>query len=109
MNTQPTPKNDAPRYATNAPKGYCGDPRRGAALGRPGFDDGADLSKPITLRHIPLNNGGYDAQGTYWGHGTRLYWYASADGKMEGTLRASNRDRSKDAIRSAYPAARFYQ
>jgi hypothetical protein len=98
-----------PSYQTNDPKGWCGDPKRGAAMGR-GARHAADKEAPVklTLRHIRLNSGGYDRNGTYFGIGQRLYWYANEAGDIDAMLRADDRWDAKSKIRNLYPYARFY-
>ena len=97
-----------PDYGTNDPRGWCGDPSRGAALGRPTVHDGAPLGK-MTLRHVRLNGGGYDRNGTYFGLGAPLYWYADEGGNVDAMLRASCREVAKAKIRSLFPNVRFYR
>jgi hypothetical protein len=99
-----------PSYETNDPKGWNGDPARGAALGRPTLylNDRA-FSGRLTLRRVRLDSGGYDRLGCYFGHGAPLYWYASDCGAIDGILRASSRSEAKGEIHRDYPAARFYR
>jgi hypothetical protein len=97
-----------PDYATNDPRGWCGDPQRGAALGRPTVHAGAPAGK-MTLRRVRLNGGGYDRNGTYFGHGAPLYWYADEGGNVDAMLRASSREIAKDKIRALFPLTRFYR
>ena len=78
-------------YTTHDPKGWCGDPKRGAALGRPTIKGEKTYSGRLTLRRVYLNQGGYDPNGTYFGHGDPLYWYASEDGEIDGVVRATGR------------------
>lgn len=79
-----------PDYATNDPKGWCGDPTRGAALGRPSD-------------HEP---GGYDALGTYSGLGAPLYWAASDCGAVDYMLRAPDRAAARVLVLAEYPQAK---
>ena len=97
-----------PDYKTNDPKGWCGDPNRGAALGRSNIKGQYD-GQPMILQKIGLDSGGYDKLGTYWGFGDPLYWVASQDGKIEVTFRAGNRKEAKEIVRKEYPGARFYR
>jgi hypothetical protein len=98
-----------PDYKTNDPRGWCGDPRRGAAMGRPTIHDApTDAPVKLHLRRVRLDSGGYDCNGTYFGHGDPLYWYADADGTIDAVLRATNRSDAKRQIREDYPQARFY-
>ncbi len=99
-----------PSYKTNDPKGWCGDPKRGAAMGRPSrhaSDMGA--SHKLTLRHVPLDSGGYDKNGTYFGTGPNLYWCADESGEIDFVFRAHNREYAKERVRKDYPNARFYR
>lgn len=101
---------NAPDYKQNDPKGWCGDIRRGAAMGRHTIKD-ADAEAPIKLylRKIYLNQGGYDSNGTYFGTGTPLWWYADADGLVDAMVRASDRGTAIQMIRQAYPLATFFR
>ena len=100
-----------PDYSTNDPKGWGGDPKRGAALGRPTIlpDDRDGFTEKLYLRHIPLDSGGYDPNGTYFGHSPRqkLYWCASADLSVDFMVWGRNRDHAKTAIGHLLPGARF--
>ena len=97
-----------PRYETEDPKGWCGDPSRGAALGRRNWF-GAYDGQPLTLQRVRINQGGYDRLGTYWGIGAPLYWCASQDGETEFCFRAADRAAAKDYVRGKVPGARFYR
>jgi hypothetical protein len=65
----------------------------------------------FTLRHIRLNNGGYDVNGGYWGNGEPLFWYCSDCGKHSEYIRAISRDAAKSKIRSYYhkTICKFYR
>jgi hypothetical protein len=91
------------------PAYWMGDPRRGAALGRATAYASAAPAGKFSLQRVYLDSGGYDSGGAYWGHGQRLYWYASEDGAADGYLRAFDRDDAKAAVRKLYPGARFYR
>jgi hypothetical protein len=82
--------------------GWCGDPRRGASMGRRGRNEPGGDSK-FTLRRVPVDSGGYDRGGAYWGIGSPLYWYSNQAGTQEGYFRL---DRSlikrNEAACSAY-------
>lgn len=105
-------------YKDNDPKGWCGDPKRGAAMGR--NDCHAENRKtPLKfyLRKVRLDSGGYDSNGTYFGTGDPLYWYADEDGNVDAVLRLDSsfhtikgeRASAKFKIRGKYPNARFYR
>jgi hypothetical protein len=96
-----------PSYSVHDPKGWCGDPRRGAALGRPTVHDKPhDYTGRIYMSRVYLDNGGYDKNGTYFGHGEPLYWYATDDGEIDGMLRARSRDAAWLQVRCWYPSAK---
>ncbi len=99
-----------PNYKTLDPKGWCGNPSRGAALGRVTRHD-APTDKPIklTLQHIRLDDGGYDTNGTYFGTGDPLYWYADDDGEVDAVLRASGTADAQAKVREIYPLATFVE
>ena len=104
---------EKPSYKTHDPKGWGGDPRRGAALGRGelhAVKDPATFDGRVTLQRKRLNSGGYDVLGTYWGFGMPLYWYAygGEDGEIDATLRAPDRAAAKAKVRERYPRARFW-
>jgi len=99
-----------PSYSTNDPKGWCGDPARGAALGRPSIlDASADFTGKLTLLRVYLDSGGYDPNGTYFGTGTPLYWVASDDGTIDYVLRAWPRAEAKSLVKKRFPKARFFR
>ncbi len=102
-----TNKASGPSYQTHDPKGWCGDPLRGAALGRHTYH--GELVGKLTVREIPLD-GDYDPNGTYFGGGEGsqpIYWYASDDCEVDGIVRAKDRDDAIAQVREFYPAAEF--
>lgn len=96
-------------YKDNDPRGWCGDPSRGAALGRREQHGERQYFGKLRLCRAYLNNGGYDANGTYFGSGAPLYWYASPDGDIDGVTRAKDRDAAKQIVLQQYPNATFYR
>jgi hypothetical protein len=103
-----------PDYSTHDPKGWCGDPSRGAALGRPTIQKGDKkaFTDKLYLRRIPLTIGGYDCNGTYFGAGwNTLYWCAAKTDthEIDFMLRASSRDEAKAEVLKDYPNARFFR
>jgi hypothetical protein len=102
-----------PSYQTRDPKGWGGDPKRGAALGRVPLHLPREERKPydgkLYLHRVRLNSGGYDVNGTYFGTGDPLYWCADADGRIDFVLRARSRGDAKEAVRETYPKARFFR
>ena len=104
---------NAPSYQTHDPKGWCGDPKRGAAMGR--HSHGVDLENYdglLYVREIRLDSGGYDRNGTYFGGGrgtSPLYWICSPDLTIDRMTRAGNREDAKRIARGWYPKARFFR
>jgi hypothetical protein len=49
----------------------------------------------MALRRIPLDRGGYDKSGRYWGAGGKLYVYEWPDGSTEHTRAVSPADARK--------------
>jgi len=110
-------------YKTNDPKGWMGDSRRGAAMGRHSQHGDYDFEYKFVLRSVSLNSGGYDSNGTYFGGGQPLYWYASVnhgdgldeDGEpievqtVDAMLRANSRKEAKEKILESYHNARFFR
>ncbi len=100
-----------PEYMDRDPKGWMGDPSRGAALGRinkfPPFND-APIGR-LTLRRIPLNRSGYDRLGTYWGIGEPLYWCADDHGELDWTFRAADRETAKAYVHGKLGAVSFWR
>ena len=99
---------ERPDYKTNDPRGWCGDPSRGAALGRPTIhaDNPESITGRLYLRKVRLDSGGYDTNGTYFGHGASLYWVANAEGTVDFMLRARNRKAARFVVLARYPNAK---
>ena len=97
-----------PDYTTNDPKGWCGDPRRGAAMGRAAIHDAPkSFTGRIYLRRTYLNSDGYDTNGTYFGHGIQpLYWYASECGEIDAMIRTNSRTDARAFVLNIYPNAK---
>lgn len=89
-------------------RGYHGDTKRGANLGRPRRAKESD--QRIYLRKIRLDSGGYDSGGAYWGHGGALYQAFTDDGALYRTYRdysRNPRESIKAEIATHFPGARF--
>ena len=95
-----------PNYRDNDPRGWCGDPRRGAAMGRGSRHVEPSFDGRLFLERVRLNQGGYDRLGTYFGSGDPLYWCCSEDGSIDYCLRASSRTEARATVLKRYPAAR---
>ena len=96
----------APSYATHNPRGWCGDPKRGAALGRPDRLGDPGYAGVLTLRRVRINADGYDGLGTYWGLGGPLWWFASADHYIDRTVWAKDREAARAFVLRHYPNAK---
>lgn len=59
--------------------------RYGAPMGRHSVPDLDTTRGTVRLFHVPLDSGGYDSGGAYWGHGSRLYCAVDRDGDMQFT------------------------
>ena len=95
----------------------------GAPMGRNGCRP-LDFNAPLKfyLRRVPLNSGGYDSGGAYWGHGSPLYYACSVDEvrphnpygppgelrQVELFARAYDRDDAKAIVRQECPHATFF-
>lgn len=86
----------------------------GAPMGRPsrGVDQYTvnDDARPVYLMRVPLDSGGYDRGGAYWGTPSDLYYYeANPTGLISGYVRGRTREHAKAAVRAILPHARFYR
>lgn len=83
--------------------------RHGAPMGRPPSYPMYEIPGGLVrLRHLPLDAGGYDSGGAYWGIGQRLYWATDEDGG-EAFFRATCRGAAKEHVRQISPTARFHK
>jgi len=106
-----------PAYKDNDPKGWMGDPKRGAAHGRVsrhkrdegGKIQGEEVTERLYLRKIHIDVQGYDSNGTYFGTGNPLYWCSNEDGDIDYMLRAHHREQAKNIVLKKYPNARFFR
>jgi len=97
-----------PDYAKNDPGGWCGDKSRGAALGRATItDEPKDFAGKLSVQRVRLNSGGYDKNGTYFGHGQPLYWCANEECTVDFMLRARDREDAVSQVRQDYPNAKI--
>lgn len=82
----------------------------GAPMGRHGRTaPNNDEPRRFYLQRLPLDAGGYDPGGAYWGFGDPLYRYSDTSGEVEGYLRARTREAAKAQIREAYYTATFFK
>lgn len=83
--------------------------RYGAPLGRHvGTDFLCEGASPIYLRRVPLDSGGYDKGGAYWGHGLPLYCAQDQDGNTI-IFRSRSRAAAKAELRERFGNLRFYR
>ena len=82
--------------------------RDGAPMGRSNFGDTFDVMRPLHLVRLPLDSGGYDSGGAYWGHGVPLYAVHDTAGGFYRTFRGRSREAVKAELREGYPSAWFY-
>lgn len=92
-------------YSRHDPKGWCGDPSRGAALGRPTIKD-EPREEPIDLyvSMVRLKDG-YDRNGTYFGVGEPLWWCSNEEGTVDFVLRAGSLTKVSAEILNEFPKA----
>lgn len=83
--------------------------RYGAPMGRVERHSPALPAARFYLRRVPINSGGYDAGGAYWGLGAPLYWATCTTGAAEFFFRARTRDAAKAEVLARHPGARFYR
>jgi hypothetical protein len=61
------------------------------------------LERAVAVEHVPLDRGGYDRYGRYWGRGEKLYRYTTYDGEIDDYLRAPSRQAARATLKSRYP------
>ena|SRR5579864_7478042 len=84
--------------------------RYGAPLGRSGAGAGHDGYQPMTLRRVPIDGGGYDGGGAYWGRrprGVMLFCAWSADRSAIRWIDAASYLFAEAAVRADFPSADF--
>lgn len=96
-------------YKDNDPKGWCGDPKRGAALGRVTLKGELGEDKVLSITYKPWVDGDYDENGTYFGGGNddKLYWVSSEDGAIDYMVRANNLYAARCQVLRDYPDAKI--
>jgi hypothetical protein len=80
-----------------------------SATARPTLRGRPDFGGHLILRRVPLDSAGYDQNGTYFGRGAPLYWFADDHGTIDEMIRALDREDAKNKILRQYPNARFYR
>jgi len=96
-------------YSDNDPKGWMGDPSRGAALGR--LTIKGELGDGETLNVVRKQlDGDYDENGTYFGGGPGtqpLFWVSSEDGGIDYMIRAKDIGDARAQVGKQYPGAKI--
>ena len=83
--------------------------RYGAPMGRTSY--GFDHAGRLYVSRVPLDSGGYDPGGAYWGHSLRLYGASdtpvgdSPSSAAFATVRAKNRAEAVRMFRELFPNA----
>lgn len=62
-----------------------------------------DFAGPLSLRHVPLDQGGYDPGGTYWGRPDDLYMAADSENRVRYVRANSIADARKQFPRATFP------
>lgn len=94
-------------YKDNDPRGWGGDPCRGAALGRPAITQSAEAAPKLYISRQRLDKGGYDRLSTYWGTPDDLYWVHDAEGEVDFCVRGDSRYEAQQAALKVQPKATF--
>jgi hypothetical protein len=78
-------------------KGYS---QYGAHMGRRNIIPADYSGEKLHLRRVPLDRGGYDPGGAYWGNGSPLWcaWGQTATEQMQCFVRAKDRREAKSKI-----------
>ncbi len=92
----------------STPKVSC---KYGAPMGRVFHNEFTvnENARPFYLVRCPLDSGGYDRGGAYWGLGESLYYYEGPLSDINGYVRGRTRDAAKSAVRAIHPLAKFYR
>ena len=80
-------------------RGWMGDRRRGASMGRSAVMTDRETSVRFYLRKVARDSQGYDRGGAYWGCGGELYEAFTADGAEFLTLWLNSAKRTEIANR----------
>ena len=85
--------------------------RYGAPMGRTSY--GFDHAGRLYVSRVPLDSGGYDPGGAYWGHSLRLYGASdtpvgdSPSSAAFATVRAKNRAEAVRMFRELFPNSKI--
>ena len=84
--------------------------QRGASMGRANHITDTEWEGKTHLELVPINLGGYDPGGAYWGLGEPLFvaYFDGEEEENEFFCRAQNRAEAKKEIRKHFPKIKFY-
>lgn len=85
-------------------KGYT---KYGAQMGRYSNLDGS-FAGHVTLRRVPIDDGGYDPGGAYWGTGEPLFVLTNEDGDT-AYFRASDFETAREHAATEFPEANIIE
>lgn len=88
------------------PKVDC---RRGAPMGRHNTTTCPELEARFNLVLMPLDSGGYDSSGVYWGLGDQMWWSYAKNTDQEMFVRAVNREDARRQVLAIFKNAKFYR
>ena len=82
--------------------GWCGDPSRGAAMGRPSADH---MEGVIKIQPMEMVDGAYDKGGTYWGCGSHEmgFMYVLEDSEGNQAYLRIIPGKMVESVAEAYP------
>jgi hypothetical protein len=66
-------------------------------------------ARPFHLVRVPLNSGGYDKGGAYWGFPNDLWGFIGPIDDVRGFVRAKTRQEAKEHVLDLHPHARFFR
>jgi len=80
----------------------------GAPMGRPSIHlDEPNAAVVLTVSHVEVDDGGYDANGTYFGLGKPLFWVTDEEGTVDFMVRGWDQEEVLETVRRLYPNATF--
>lgn len=85
-------------------KGYD---RYGASMGRRS-ERHLNIAEKVSLCRVPINSGGYDPGGAYWGTGEPLWCATDGNGDTK-YFRAPSRTVAKSQLGQWFPNIRFFR
>jgi hypothetical protein len=83
--------------------------RRGADMGRPSCLPTTFNRRLVRLQRVPVDRGGYDPGGAYWGHQKGMHLWCAWQGTAAMYLRAPDRETAKAIVEASAPRVTFYR